>query len=55
MPNVIYSPHVACASVTAIKRLREGVAQHVARAIRNEPLTCVVNGVTEAMATASKQ
>src|SRR5262249_5217878 len=47
LPNVALSPHVACASVSAIRRLREGVAQHVARAIRNEPLTCVVNGVTE--------
>ena len=47
MPNVPLSPHIACASVNAIKRLREGVANHVARAIRGEPLTCVVNGVTE--------
>jgi len=47
LPNVVLSPHVACASVTAIKRLREGVANHVARAIKGESLTCVVNGVTE--------
>jgi D-3-phosphoglycerate dehydrogenase len=51
LPNVVLSPHVACASVNAIKRLREGVAHHVARALRGETLTCVVNGVSEQVAT----
>jgi D-3-phosphoglycerate dehydrogenase len=45
MSNVVLAPHVACGSVTAVRRLRESVAQHVVRAHRGKTLTCIVNGV----------
>jgi D-3-phosphoglycerate dehydrogenase len=45
MGNVVLSAHVASASARAARRLRETVAGTVARAIRGEPLTNVVNGV----------
>ena len=45
MDNVIVSSHVASVSVKAVRKLRESVAQTVARAIRGEPLLNVVNGV----------
>jgi D-3-phosphoglycerate dehydrogenase len=45
MPNVIVAPHVASVSPPAMRRLREGVAGAVARAVRGEPLPNVVNGV----------
>ena len=48
MDNVIVSPHVASVSVKAVRKLRESVAQTVARAIRGEPLLNVVNGVSQA-------
>ena len=41
--NVVLSPHLASASLSSGKRLRESVAQHVARAVRGEPLQSVVN------------
>jgi D-3-phosphoglycerate dehydrogenase / 2-oxoglutarate reductase len=47
MDNVVVSAHIASASAKAARRLRETVAGTVARAIRGEPLTNVVNGVRE--------
>ncbi len=45
MANVILSPHIASASPRAVQTLRESVARNVARAVRDEPLENVVNGV----------
>jgi D-3-phosphoglycerate dehydrogenase len=45
MENVIVSAHIASASVRAVRRLRETVAQIAAASIRNQPLPYVVNGV----------
>jgi D-3-phosphoglycerate dehydrogenase len=45
LPNVIVSPHIASASPRAVRSLREAAAGTIARAIRGEPLSCVVNGV----------
>ncbi len=45
MDNVVVSAHVASCSLKAARKLREGVAGTVARAIRGEPLPNVVNGV----------
>lgn len=43
--QVIMAPHIASASPTAVRRLRESAAQHVLRAHRGEPLVNVMNGV----------
>jgi D-3-phosphoglycerate dehydrogenase len=45
MGNVILTPHVASASVPAVTALRTRAAQTAAKALRNEPLPNVVNGV----------
>jgi D-3-phosphoglycerate dehydrogenase len=45
MPNVIVASHVASVSTRAVRALREGVAQTVAKAIRGEALPNIVNGV----------
>lgn len=45
MDNVIITAHVASASVRAVRNLRETVAGTVAKVIRGEPLSNVVNGV----------
>jgi len=45
MDNVIVSAHIASVSVKALRKLREGVAETVARAVRGEALVNVVNGV----------
>jgi phosphoglycerate dehydrogenase-like enzyme len=47
MDNVIITSHIASVSPQAVKKLREDVAQAVARRIRGEPLVNVVNGVKE--------
>lgn len=44
-PNVITAAHVASASPTAVRRLRETVARIAVAALRGEPLPNVVNGV----------
>jgi D-3-phosphoglycerate dehydrogenase len=46
MPNVIVAPHVASASVRAVRTSRETVANIVVKALRGQPLPNVVNGVT---------
>ena len=45
MENVLVAAHVASASVPAVRKLRETVADIAARALRGEPLPNVVNGV----------
>lgn len=45
MDNVILAPHVASASVPAVRKLRETAAEIVARSIRGERLPNIVNGV----------
>ncbi len=51
MPNVILTPHNASATPTASRLLREGVAAHIVRHIKGQPLISIVNGVRpEAMA-----
>jgi D-3-phosphoglycerate dehydrogenase len=45
MPNVILSPHVASASPTAVKKLRETAATIALMAVRGETLPNIVNGV----------
>lgn len=45
MENVIIASHIASASVPAVRKLRETVAQTALAAIRGEPLSSVVNGV----------
>ena len=45
MSNVILTPHIASASVPAATALRTMAAETVAKALRGEPLTTVVNGV----------
>ena len=45
MDNVIIHSHVASCSVNSRNRLRTGVAETVARAVRGEKLANVVNGV----------
>jgi D-3-phosphoglycerate dehydrogenase len=44
-PQVIIHSHIASASVPSVRRLREGAAQHAARALRGEKAVNVVNGV----------
>ena len=43
LPNVVVMPHNASCSVKAVRTLRESAANTVARSIRGEPLTNVVN------------
>lgn len=45
LDNVILTPHVASASIPAVRNLRTNVARAVAKALRGEPLANVVNGV----------
>ena len=45
MANVVLAPHIASASVPAVRKLRETVARIAAAALRGEPLPNVVNGV----------
>ena len=45
-PNVILAPHIASASPTAVKKLRETVATLAAAALRGELPPNVVNGIT---------
>jgi D-3-phosphoglycerate dehydrogenase len=45
MNNVIVSSHIASCSVSAVRKLRETVANLAVLAIRGEPLPSVVNGV----------
>jgi D-3-phosphoglycerate dehydrogenase len=45
MDNVIVSAHIASASVSAVRQLRETAAHLVATALRGDPLPNVVNGV----------
>jgi D-3-phosphoglycerate dehydrogenase len=47
MPNVIASAHVASASSRAVRQLRQAAAETVARALQNEPLQNIVNGVIQ--------
>jgi D-3-phosphoglycerate dehydrogenase / 2-oxoglutarate reductase len=46
LPNVITASHIASASPSAVRRLRETVAGIAVAALRGEPLPNVVNGVT---------
>jgi D-3-phosphoglycerate dehydrogenase len=48
MPNVILAPHIASASPTAVKKLRETAARLALQAVRGEPLPNIVNGVQHA-------
>jgi D-3-phosphoglycerate dehydrogenase len=43
MANVILAPHIASASVAAVKKLRETAANLALRAVRGEPLQNIVN------------
>jgi D-3-phosphoglycerate dehydrogenase len=45
LPQVLVSPHIASASVRAVRTLRETAASIAALALREEPLIHVVNGV----------
>ena len=45
MANVVLAPHIASASVPAVRKLRETVARIAASALRGDPLPNVVNGV----------
>lgn len=45
-PNVILAPHIASASVAAVKRLRESAAALAVAALNGQPLGSIVNGVT---------
>ncbi len=45
MANVILAPHVASASPTAVKKLRETAARLALQGVRGEPLANIVNGV----------
>jgi phosphoglycerate dehydrogenase-like enzyme len=49
MTNVILAPHIASASVPAVRRLRETVAGSALKAVRGEPLPNIVNGVEPAL------
>jgi phosphoglycerate dehydrogenase-like enzyme len=46
LPNVILTPHIASASPTAVRKLRETVARLAAAALRGELPPNVVNNVT---------
>jgi D-3-phosphoglycerate dehydrogenase / 2-oxoglutarate reductase len=45
LPNVVVTSHIASASVTAVRTLRETAAQIAATALRGEPLPNIVNGL----------
>jgi D-3-phosphoglycerate dehydrogenase / 2-oxoglutarate reductase len=45
LENVVFTAHIASASVPAVKRLRTCVAETAACALRGDPLSNVVNGV----------
>jgi D-3-phosphoglycerate dehydrogenase len=45
LPNVILAPHIASASPTAVKKLRETAAGLALMAVRREALPNIVNGV----------
>jgi D-3-phosphoglycerate dehydrogenase len=45
MPNVILSPHIAAISPASVQTLREAAANLAVKALRNEPLPNIVNGV----------
>lgn len=45
MPNVILAAHIASASLSAVKRLRETAANLAVLAIKRQPLPDIVNGV----------
>ena len=45
LPNVILAPHIASCSMTAVKKLRESVANLALAAVRGEALPTIVNGV----------
>jgi D-3-phosphoglycerate dehydrogenase len=45
LPNVILAPHIASASVPAVRKLRETVAGIALKAVRGEPLPNIVNGI----------
>lgn len=45
-PNVILAPHIASASVAAVTRLRQSAAKVAVAALRGEPLSSIVNGVS---------
>ncbi len=45
MPNVIVAPHIASASPTAVRKLREAAASLALKALAGEPLPNIVNGV----------
>jgi D-3-phosphoglycerate dehydrogenase / 2-oxoglutarate reductase len=47
MDNVIINPHLASASLGAVDKLRKGVANIVAMAVRGEKLPNIVNGVKQ--------
>jgi lactate dehydrogenase-like 2-hydroxyacid dehydrogenase len=45
LPTVVVASHVASTSTKAVRKLRETAANTIARAIRGETLSNVVNGV----------
>lgn len=45
MSNVILAAHIASASPSAVKKLRETAAHLAVRAVKGQPLTNIVNGV----------
>ena len=45
LPNVIVASHIASASPKAVRKLRQTAAEIVAKALRNEPLPNIVNGL----------
>ena len=47
LPNVIFAPHIASCSMSAVTKLRETVANFAVAAVRGEPLLTVVNGVKQ--------
>jgi D-3-phosphoglycerate dehydrogenase / 2-oxoglutarate reductase len=47
MPNVIINPHLASASLGAVDKLRTGVANIVAMAVKGQKLPNIVNGVKQ--------
>ena len=47
LDNVIINPHLASASLGAVDKLRKGVANIVAMAVKGQKLPNIVNGVTQ--------
>jgi lactate dehydrogenase-like 2-hydroxyacid dehydrogenase len=47
MNNVILAAHIASASPTAVRTLRESAVAIALKAVRGEPLPNVVNGVAQ--------